>query len=172
MYQKKTNIAESKAMLDYVEHTPVSKIETELLASSDVILKELAREMAARITSEENIKKTELERLQKAYSARSDEIHEEIVRKRRADIEKEIQKQEAEIATATEQQKIVQEEVAQLKKEVERFDVSSIDMAMKREDIASMERMLNHILDEIEKLQIALHTGPRVTIVEKAEMPE
>jgi polysaccharide biosynthesis transport protein len=164
-------LASQKALLEAEENAPISDIECELFASSDFILKKLQEEIIPRkIADQKN--KNELDRLQKEYVERIEKIREEIKRKRQAAIEKEIKKIEAAISILNKQHEITTEDVKQLRKDADRFGMSSIDMQMRRSAIANANKSLDAITAELEKLQIEARTTPRVTVLEKAQVPE
>ena len=165
-------LASQKAALQAVQEAPIPDIACELFASSDFILRKLQEEILTQERSSDAKNQAELERLKKKYAERIEQIRGEINRKSLGDIEKEIKKLEAAIAVAKQQQDVVQEEVKQLRKEADRFGMTSIDMQMRRKSIENSQKSLDSITMELESLNVERHTQPRVTVVEKAEARE
>jgi hypothetical protein len=90
----------------------------------------------------------------------------------RAVIGKEIKRLEASIAAMTEQASKMQADVERLRNEADRFDFSSIDIAMMRNKIKDQSAVLSQIGVEREKLKVDFRAGPRVTLLQRAEVPE
>lgn len=172
-----------KAELDVVEQQPITGIEVQAACPNDAILNELATWLAKADefdeTAESNGKSPSalltakhIERAKKKYEVRLDRLKQDLAQKRRADIEREIKKLEAAIQFLTKQQEAAREELKLLRKEADRIGVSSTNMQMRRADIANREKSLDALTAEIEKLQIELHAPPRITVLEKAKVPE
>jgi hypothetical protein len=170
-----SQLASQKAERETAENEKITDIECLLQGGKhDVILQKLAEavvqaDFAASATEKDREK---FEKIKQKYDARLDEIRTQIRHKKIAECEKEIKKLEAAISIATKQQDITQEELKQLRKEVERFGVYSIDMEMRRKAISSLQKSLDTITDELEKLQIESHTSPRISLVQEAEVRE
>ena len=166
----------AEAGRDAVESQPVTDIEVQLTCQGDPLLRELSSRLA--ITSEEMHDATaqptakEFARIQEKYNARVDQLRQEIANKKRAEVEREIKKLEAAIEIAKKQNEATLGDLKGLRKEADRFGMSSTDMQMKHADIATREKTLDTITTELEKLQIESLVPPRITIVEKAEVPE
>ena len=179
-------LASQKALLEVLENEPISDIECEMFASADFVLKKLQEEVFAQksalrqiqggINSQNNAveakAKAELDRVEKEYSERIEQIRDEIGKKRKAVVEKEIKKLEAAIDVATKQLQVFQEYVRQLRKVADGFGMSSIDMEMRRAAIKTSQKSLDAITAELEKLQVESHSAPRISVLEKAEVPE
>jgi polysaccharide biosynthesis transport protein len=161
--------AANQAELEATDMEAISDIECELYVPSDFTLKSLQQEIVQ--AKKDNDQKLTAE-LKEKYSSRLEEIRREIHRKKIAEIEKKVKRLEAQIAVATKQSEVLVEEVKKLRKEADRFGVSSIDMQMRRGDIKSRQKSLDSITAELEALRVEANAGPRVTILQKAEVPE
>jgi polysaccharide biosynthesis transport protein len=162
-------LASLKAKREALQSMPISDVSCELFASSDIVLKKLEDEMISRKLAADARAKAELETLKKEYAQRLDQIREEIHRSKLADTELEIKKTEAETEILKKQNAISQEELKQLRKDSDRFGMSSIDMQLRRMVIANAQKSLDAITLELDTLSIESRSPPRVTIVQKAE---
>jgi DNA repair exonuclease SbcCD ATPase subunit len=170
--RKKSELASLKAALSAIETQPVTDIECESYASSDFILQKLHGAINSRKLAPEPKNTEESDRLEKEYAVRIEQIRNEIRRKNKADIEREIKKTEAAINSASEQQSVIQEEVRRLRRESDRFGMSSIDMQMRREEIKHRQKSLDEIATELERLRVEANAAPRVISMGPAEASE
>ncbi len=90
----------------------------------------------------------------------------------RVRIAQDIKRLEASIAVTTEQESVLKTEVDRYRQEAERFGSSSIDIEMMRADIKNLEAVLAEISKERERLKIELRATPRVTLLQRADVPE
>lgn len=111
-------------------------------------------------------------KMKQQYDARMDQLRVEVENKRRGEVERDIKKFEAAISQSVKQQAVIQEEVKRLRKEADRFGMSSIDMQMRREDIKNRQKSLDSITVELESLRVEANTAPRVTSMGPAEPPK
>lgn len=92
--------------------------------------------------------------------------------KKRAVVEMEVRRLEAMITVTDEQQKDAEENLRRMRKATERFGMSSIDLEMMRADIKRLEKTLDDIAEEREKLKIECRAASRVTLLQRAETPK
>jgi chromosome segregation ATPase len=85
---------------------------------------------------------------------------------------KQIKQVEANIAATTEQENEVKKQVGQSLKEVARLGSSVVDIDMMRNDIKNLDDILGGIARERERLRIEIRAMSRVTLLEKADVPE
>jgi polysaccharide biosynthesis transport protein len=111
-------------------------------------------------------------KMKQQYDDRMEQLRTEVENKMRGEVEREIKKFEAAISQAEKQQKYIQEEVKRLRKEADRFGVSSIEMQMRREDIKNRQKSLDNITAELETLYVEAKTAPRVESMGPAEPPK
>ena len=88
------------------------------------------------------------------------------------DASDQIRSYEGLIAAKTEQQKELEKDIQQARKEVEKFDASSVDIEMMRADIKNLDAVLTGIATEREKLRVECRATPRVTLLQRAEATE
>jgi hypothetical protein len=165
-------LASQQAAMQALESEPITDHECQQSASSDPVLKKLGEELVARDIAEDAKDNAALDRLKKLYADRLEQIRVDIGGKKRADIEKEIKKIEAAISLTAKEQTAVEEDVARLRKEADRFGTSSIEMQLRRADIAHKHKALDTLATELDALRMEAKTPPRVAIVSKAEVPE
>jgi polysaccharide biosynthesis transport protein len=159
----------NQAELQVTKEEAISDIACELYASSDPVLKSLQQE----ILQEEKIADSKiLPKLKEKYSARLAAIREAIRSKNGGEIEKKIKRLEAQINVASKQSEISLEEVKKLRKEADRFGLSTIDMQMRREDIKNRQKSLDSITAELDTLRLESNLGPRISVLQKPEVPE
>src|SRR3989304_3163279 len=183
-------LASLNAELRTVEDYEISDLECEMFAPSDPTLRSLSQQIVdQKLVSEytsgalapgakssrfASRYESELSRVEKDYSQRMEEIREEIRRKQKGQVEREIKRVEATIDVANKQQQTNDEEVTRLKKLAEQFGSSSIDVEMLRGNIENLDKSLKTIMDEREKLRVELNSASRITPYgpPKAEKPQ
>lgn len=90
----------------------------------------------------------------------------------RVAIAQEIKRLEASIVALTEQESQMQADVECLRKEADGFGRSTVDIEMLRNDIKQISDVLTQIANEREKLRVEIRATPRVTLLQRAEIPE
>jgi polysaccharide biosynthesis transport protein len=182
----RAELAARKAERDSVEQQPITDVEVQAICPNDPILQELGARLAEmdRVADEarnvlERSKQSlvpqtakQKERIEEKYNARLDQLKQQLAEKKKADIEREIKKLEASIDILTKQHEVALEELKILRKEADRFGFSSIDMEMRRAAIVNAQKALDAITAEIDRLQMDSLAPSRITVLEKAEVPE
>jgi polysaccharide biosynthesis transport protein len=84
----------------------------------------------------------------------------------------EIKRLEVEVAAAGEQSSAVERQVVMQKREAEKFGGSTVDIEMMRAEIKNQETVLAEISKERQRLKIEIRASPRVTLLERADVPE
>ena len=72
----------------------------------------------------------------------------------------------------TEQESEIRKVVEQFQKEAERFGGSTVDIEMMRADIKNLNAVLTEIAVERERLKIEVRATPRVTLLQRPDVPE
>ncbi|MEN6407792.1 MAG: hypothetical protein ABFC77_15150 [Thermoguttaceae bacterium] len=103
--------------------------------------------------------------LQKAALADAKESERDALRK-------DLKKAETAVDVVARQEAQLHAEVDAKKREAEKFCMSTVDMEMLREEIKTSVAVLAEIGEEREKVKIACRVAPRVTLLQRAEMPE
>jgi polysaccharide biosynthesis transport protein len=165
-------LASRKVLLDVAGSAEISDVECQMFGRDDLVLKIIWEEIFARENAAVAKNKNNLAGLQKRYADRLEELRNEIRRKNKADAEKEVKKLEAAVEVAKQQQAVAQEEVKLLRKEADRFGVSSIDMQMRRAAVTNAQKSLDAITAEVEKIHLESKSPPRVMVIQSAEAPE
>ena len=114
----------------------------------------------------------EIQLLQEQYNSRMAELRESLRQKKRLFIESEVERLNTMVAVMVEQQSAVDEDVRKQRKAAEQFGSSSIDIEMMRSDIKKYEDVLASIGNEREKLKVEVRSASRVTLLQRAEVPE
>jgi polysaccharide biosynthesis transport protein len=176
-----------KAKRDAEESQPITDLEVQLTCPSDTVLHELEKQLVELQTTSESVGEAvdssgespaaktaakKMARVKDRYAARIEMLKMELAAKKKAETEREIRKIEAVIEIAKKQQDAAQAELKQLRKEADRIGVTTIDMQMRRAEIANAQKALDAVTGEIEKLQLELRAVPRISLLEKAEVPE
>jgi polysaccharide biosynthesis transport protein len=183
----KGELASRQAELQAVKATEISDLECEMFANSDPVLQKLTQKIMdlkddlesasnetppddkeAKAVERSNVK---LERLEKNYRERLDQIRQEISHKRTGEIETEIKRFEAAIDIARKQQKTNEDEVRNKRTQAAQFGNSSVDVEMLRNDIRNREKSLAVILAEREKLKVELNAPSRVSPMQRKVEP-
>lgn len=175
------------ALLEAVNDQDISDYEIDSLARNDPVARDLQTELAWRrmdmayIDSHtaENQKaryaskyKTDFESLRSQLAEVYDSIREGLKAMRRSEINKEIQKLEAQFAGLVEFEKRLANEVDVKRQEAERLSTSSIDLEMMRNQITQLENTLKQVHEERERLRVEQRAAPRVTPLQGAEEPK
>jgi hypothetical protein len=164
-------LASLKAALVGLEDAPISEIECLSAASSDPMLKKLGEEIAVRQVAEDDKNRAELERMSKIPDQRLEEIREQVGRKKRTDLEREIKRIEASVRAGEEQQALLEEDVKRLRTESDRFGATTIEMQMLRRQIAKRQKVVDNIYEELQTLHGEAKTQPpRVLIFNRADV--
>jgi capsular exopolysaccharide synthesis family protein len=186
LYRMKSELASWNAVLETLESQPVPDIEVQQYVQLDPYMRQISEELVYRKMQSEQWagavnpgSKSRavdqalggLARLQKQYDDHMEQIRQQCAIKRKGEVQKDIKKLEAMIATTSKQMDVTQEEVKRLQKESFRFGQSSIDMQMRREDIKGRQKSLDSINTELEVLRVEANTAPRVTEISKVVEP-
>jgi len=114
----------------------------------------------------------ELETMQAEYDAKIDELKEGVRALKRADYEKERLKWEVQVNSLIDQEEEYDNQVKEKRKEVDKVSQGSIDMDMLMTGIEQYELVLKGVADQREKLKVEVKSEPRVTIIQRAAVPE
>jgi predicted RNase H-like nuclease (RuvC/YqgF family) len=83
---------------------------------------------------------------------------------KRIELEREIYRLRARIDIATEQIVAFQKEVESKSREADSVGKSSVSAQMQRKNLENVERILNEVVDERERLKVELTAAPRVAV--------
>ena len=85
---------------------------------------------------------------------------------------KEIKRLEASLAVIAEQLSEMERNVERQQREAERFGGSSTDIDMMRADIKILKAVWDELRMGRERLKVEIHATPRITILQRPEVPE
>lgn len=114
----------------------------------------------------------DLQTLQEQFNARRENLVEVVRQKRRSVIQTDIQKLESSVTVLREQERTITADVERLRKDADKFGSSSVDIEMLRADIQHIDDMLKAVGAEREKLKVESRSSPRVTLLQRAELPD
>lgn len=114
----------------------------------------------------------DLDTLQDQFNERRAGLVEVVRQKKRALIQTDILKLESSVAVLTEQERTIVADVDRLRKDADNFGRSSVDIEMLRADIKHIDDMLTGLATEREKLKVEIRSNPRVTPIQRAELPD
>lgn len=154
-----------------VQKDPVALHLRENLAQLEVA--RLARNRAAGSEPDDaKQSQNDLELIQNQYNARRTELCGLIRKKHHKSIQRQIQLLETAITSMSEQVKNREVEVERQQKETNRFGTSTVDLEMLRTDIRNMDVILASLAQERERLKVESRSTPRITLLQRAEIPE
>jgi capsular exopolysaccharide synthesis family protein len=175
-----------KALLDAAAEQPITDVEVQMTCGADQILHDLGLQlvdeqartefMAGAISTSSKSKSAQnaidqMGRVKRKYDARVAVLREELTKKKRGDLDRDIKKLDAQIEVAKKQYDVTQEEVTRLRKEADTFGMSSIDMQMRRSANATSQKSLDSITSELETLSVEATTALRVTKIQDTVEP-
>jgi polysaccharide biosynthesis transport protein len=179
-------LASLKAIQEAAKTQPITDIEVQITCVADPILRDLGADLVyekqqeqymvraiSKTSKKASVKEMQgsVGRIQQQYNKRLDELREELTKKKISEVERDVQKFEAHIAILKKQNEIAQEELKQLRKDADRFGMSSIDMQMRRKSIENATKSLDTITAELETLSVEAKKAPRVSKIQDVVEP-
>jgi len=131
---------------------------------------ESARQESFHMKSELRHMKAELA-AQKALQSSDvfNKLREEVKAEKLATVQAEVKRLEAAIAMTTTEQQGLEREVQQMRKEAEKFGVTTVDMAMVQTDIKNAETVLAALRTERDKAKVEHRRAPRIQLLVPAQ---
>ena len=184
--QLQTQQTVKRAELEALEKTEVSPLEIDSLAETDRATLQLLsirdalaywlgdsqqRIQPQRASQFAGMYEAQLTFLDGQLTTRRQQLAEEVKRRQRAELESDLIKLDSTIAIATEQQKALAQDLADVRKLAQQAGGSSIEIEMMRSEIASLEAVLNPVAEERERVRVELRSAPRIAVLQQAEMP-
>ena len=178
-----------RAVLKSFDAADINDADIELMVLNDPIARQLITELGKRkmqqidtkgaVTAEADSKskyadrdQKELSIMQQQYDERRAELAEMVKQKKLSEIRTDIKRLEAYIANMREQEQSMRKLVEEKRREVEKFGISSVDIEMMRADIKNLGTVLTGIATERAKLKVEIRAVPRVTLLQRADVPE
>jgi capsular exopolysaccharide synthesis family protein len=181
------DIASLKAVRDAEAEQSVSDIEIQITCQTDPLLRELGSKLVLEQEQEDiyrdamakssksrsaQMAMSQLGRVKRQFDIRMEQLRDELTKKKRGELERDIKKYQAQIDVAKQQYAATHDDVDRLRKEADEFGVSSIDMQMRRAANTTSQRSLDSITSELETLSVEAKTAPRVSILQLPEPPK
>lgn len=161
-------LAAQQALLKGVDSLNVDD-EVDLLAENDSIIRELQVELESHKGSSANAAEA------KAVQGRIDAQRAKLVKLARAKIRSaaktETRRLEPAIAKLNEQVQSLQKQDTVQQRELERWSATTVDFEMFRAEVQCLQAALDRIAAERENLRIEIRAVPRVTLLDRAEIP-
>lgn len=114
----------------------------------------------------------ELKSVAEQMAARREQLREDYKRQRRGRLMDEIAQLQFEMSVLSEQEKQLGADVEAARQEAEKGGGSSIDIQMLNAEIALLENLLSRIAQERQSLLLELREDPRISVVQKATVPQ
>lgn len=184
LWRLRGELAAQQALLKGVDSLDIED-DVDILVERDPVARQLATELEwrqvdqGRTDGSGDAKAGRAERRQKdlkavedQFDARRAKLAETVRKRKQAAVRAEIQRLETSIGVLTEQQKNLENESQQMRKDAEKFGTSSVDIEMMRADIKNLDTVLTSIVTEKEKLTVEMRMASRVTLLQRAEVPE
>jgi capsular polysaccharide biosynthesis protein len=182
----KSELDTLKALLQGIDEIEVSDFEIEQYLKSDPVVNRMVDEllsrrhalqsqMRARTGSESAFAKNaqrDLQLVNDEYNEHLKELRERVRQSKKTKVEEEKLKKEMEVASLTAQLLQLGREVEERRKRAERLSNSSVDLDMARLEIEQLQKTADAIAVERERLQVDVNSPPRVTLVQRASLPE
>jgi len=175
-----------KAVLQAIANMPLTSFELDQYARTDPLYRQIAEELSLRrldrAYTEANIKpgsksryierfRTDAEMVQAQFEELTRELSEGVRRIKAAEIEREMLKKEAEVASLQEQEVELAREVQRKKEEAERLSASSVDLDMVLTEIENAENVLKVVAEERERLAAERRAPKRIDVFQQPERP-
>jgi polysaccharide biosynthesis transport protein len=171
-------LASLEAVKEASESQQITDVEVSMTCQADPILQDLGKQLVYEQQSQEYLIGTmvstsksggvqsqlrKLGQIQAKYKARIDSLKEELANKKRNEVERDIKRLGAQVEILKKQSEVSQEELKELRKEADRFGMSSIDMQMRRAGTVNAQKALDGITAELETLNVQRKRAPRVS---------
>ena len=180
-------LAAQQGLLKSVEALEITDAELDVLVQTDPVARQLFIELGWRSTDQAynqgRVKdgkpshivdryQQDLKTLQTQFDGRRTALVEVARQRKRSIVQTEIMKLQASLDVMKEQQTTLQTEVEDKQREAEKFGQSTVDVEMMRADIKNLDTLLTGISSEKEKLGVEMRNASRVTLLQRADLPE
>jgi hypothetical protein len=173
-----------RALLKDLDNLEISQVEVDIFSQSDPVAAHLFQQMFALQKKLADIEGSEaaaasverlkgkLKAVQDELNARQTQLRQLMQQKRHAEIKVEVLRGEVEVDVLADQEQELAKDVREREQEVERLSTSSIDLEMTRAEIDRLNRGLANALEERKRIRVELRSAPRITLIQRAEVPE
>jgi polysaccharide biosynthesis transport protein len=110
--------------------------------------------------------------MQQQYDERRQKLGDLVRQKKKSLVQADIDKAQGFVVVMAEQEQSLRQDVQRLQAEAEKFGSSSVDVDMMQSDIKNLDVMLMGVATERDKLRVEIRATPRITLLQKADVPE
>jgi len=173
-----------RALLKDLDSREISQVEVDIFSQSDPVAADLFQQMFALKKKLAEIEGSEaaaasverlkgrLKTVQDELNARQSQLRQLMQQKRRAEIKMDVLRGEVEVEVLADHAQDLAKAAREQEQEVERLSTSSIDLEMMRGEIDRLNVVLANVLEERERVRVELRSAPRITLIQRAEVPE
>jgi uncharacterized protein involved in exopolysaccharide biosynthesis len=140
------------------------------LANADPVARQIAAELAVKGREQPSAEK-EIKSLQEQYDKRVKELSERARERKRFAAASEISRLQALLKVTKQQRDEMAETIDRMRKTIEQFGGSTVDIEMLKSDLKQSEVILAELMSAREKAKIELQAAPRIMCLELAEVP-
>ncbi len=137
----------------------------QLVAATEAVATEATRRFVTQ-------SRHDLDAAKQRLAARRSELRKELLRRQRASAEAEAATLEKQIALISVQREQLAEEAKRQAAKSKDYGGSSVDIEMMRTEIGHLSGVLSTVAEERERLKVELRSGPRIRVVQRAEVPQ
>jgi len=178
--------AAKQALVDKIDTLHISDAEVDLRAQKDPVARQLAEEVMWRQIDFEQTKSVigpggssrhaeeymlKLETAKNQYMQIINELRERIRMTKHSELVAQIEEEEIQIAVLSTQVEKLREKVEEATAELEKLSGSTIEMEMRREEIAQLDHSLAAMSQEIDRGTVELQSQSRITLLQPTNVP-
>lgn len=138
--------------------------QTRLVYDEEVLTKRASKEVIPK-------RRRDLARMRDLVEARRGMIQRELQEKKRAAVASELKQLASNLEVLQAQEKRLAEVTTEAKTQAMAVGGSSVDVELMRAELKQSEDVLSHVAEERERLQVELRNESRITLLQKAEVP-
>lgn len=185
--QAESELKMHEASLSDDGQIPISEPELDAFVQSDSVAEQLLYQLGQLQQRLDDVKTTaippakteytekfqrDFQVLKQQFDARRAALYEELKSRKRAVIEADAKRLRTRIAVLSQQEDKLETTLREDRQQIELLSRPSIELEMRRDEIQRLSRVLGAVAEEIDVLKVELEAGPRVTLVQHAEVPK
>jgi len=176
-----------EALVAAIDQMLISDVEVEMAAGADPIGRRLLDELASRRndlavtvsvaasgTRSPYVERSrrDLQRVQDQLKKRNEELRMEIRRRKSQQFAEEIEQLRVQIAVGAEDVQLLEKQVEEQRSEALKLGRSTFDIEMTQSQIQQIERALDGIAEEQQRLDVEIRSTPRINLIQDAQVPK
>jgi capsular exopolysaccharide synthesis family protein len=180
-------LAGQQALLKNVDVAEIPSGDVDALVMNDPVARQLSTELGLKKMDEVYTKSViptgaknryadrfgnEIQMLEEQYNTRLAKLREDVRQRKRSLLEQKIEELKTSLDVWKAQEETVAADVEKQRTAAERFGGSSLDIEMMRSDVKKCDETLALVGNEREKLKVEVRSLSRVTLLQRAEVPE